>query len=917
MLVACLAVFVGIGAHQSAGTELKEPFHNQFSSAPSSGSEMDGGAAGGDTLAREAGSADAMGQADEVDGRTNGQVDEPAFTTERSVATNSMSPAELSSLSGSEILKAGGEYVSDEVLVQLPEDGIDDACAKALSELGLSDAFDAAGDATLGWITVELPAGMNVAGALDGLAELGMTAQPNYVYHLLDESSGGSSESTSDKAAAVPTGNSQVVSTQDDSSSLSASLQTGAPIELNSDPFAVKQREGRSAGTTNYWWMKATGVFDAWKIQESSASVTVAVLDTGCDVSHKDLSAGQIVGQWNVVDKNDNVADALGHGTHVAGIIAATVNNDKGLAGVSKDARIMPVKLMGSENTTSSDYLLDALHYVMQRAKAYNVRVLNMSIGGSGGYDIAALRAIDKAYYTYGILPVMAAGNASSAPVDDRGKPKMPYYCFPCDFSEVGVGVINAKSGGSSYSWTSMRHVLSSNYNVKNEKTKDLAAPGTNIWSTWPSGVAIGSGSSLSDMPGYGALTGTSMATPVVSGVAALMFAANPRLLPGEAKSVLCTTAQDMAYTLSYETVKKGFDAYTGYGFVRADLAVAAARSGFLRGASAVAAGKTIRLSVPAGQGGTWVWDSLDPSIAEVDGGLVRGISNGEAIIRARRTSPVSAAEASTTGRLNVLYRTITVYDAKMTAPSAMFVGAKEEFKLKTGRISGYTWASSNTAVAKVGSTSGYVTALKPGTATITATLSAAPRISISKKITVKRSIAKARVKLSKSAYVFDGKVKTPAVSSVVYGGTKLKAGTDYKVTYAKGRKYVGTYTVSIKGIGAYGGSVAKKFTIKKAKNPLAVKPAGKTVNVYALAQQSVKTTRAVIFTRKPKGAVTYAKVAAKSSEQLSIQKKVGNIIVKRGTPRGIYRICVKVRAAGTANYKAGASTVTVVVKVV
>ena len=106
-----------------------------------------------------------------------------------------------------------------------------------------------------------------------------------------------------DKAAAVPTGNSQVVSTQDDSSSLSASLQTGAPIELNSDPFAVKQREGRSAGTTNYWWMKATGVFDAWKIQESSASVTVAVLDTGCDVSHKDLSAGQIVGQWNVVDK--------------------------------------------------------------------------------------------------------------------------------------------------------------------------------------------------------------------------------------------------------------------------------------------------------------------------------------------------------------------------------------------------------------------------------------------------------------------------------------------------------------------------------------------------------------------------------------------------------------------------------------
>ena len=819
---------------------------------------------------------------------------------------------ELAGLHGSALLDAGGEYAFDEVMVQLPDDVSADELVGLLRDAGCTqaDEFDVAdvADVALGWAKLTLPEGVELGQALDVLDEAGFAAQPNYVYHLLEEGADQGESPLGESAVAL-----------DDAPGLSVGQIESEPSAVSTqavsvnDPYANKVTSGAS-WLTNYWWMRATGLFDAWGTQATSGDVTVAIVDSGCDVGHEDFSSSKIVAAWNVLTENSNVQDRVGHGTHVAGIVAATANNGKGVAGVSYDARIMPICIMDSKGSTSTSYLLEACQYVMKNAKAYNVRVMNMSIGGSGGYDSAVLRAIDKAYYEYGILTVTAAGNSGSAPEDEYGNPIMPYYCFPCDYSEVNLGVINVEDADGLYGdWTNVARNDTSNYNKGSEKTKDLSAPGTDIASTWPFALD-GQGDGWRLESGYAMMTGTSMATPVVSGVAALVFAANPSLTPGEVKSVLCTTAQDIAYKSASETAVQGFDRYTGYGLVRADEAVASAEGGYLEGLDAVAVGKTITLSVPSGRTGEWKWKSLDAGVATVNGaGVVQGVSHGEAVISATRVG--GGAEGESTGP-DVLYRTIVVYETSIEGASVVPIGGSVVLSLETGTLAMCEWSTSDASIAKVNKQSGKVVGVKAGTVTITATLTAAPHIKVTKKVTVKPGIYDAVATLSKTSLVFNGKVRTPKVTSVVNDGKKLVEGTDYKVTYAKGRKYVGTYSVLIKGIGAYTGLITKKFTIKKAANPLAIKTVAMTASAQQLKTASVKLARPISYTRKAKGAVTYAKVASRSSSRLSINKKGGKVTVAKGTVPGVYKIRIKVRAAGTSNYKPCTRIVTATVRV-
>ena len=182
-------------------------------------------------------------------------------------------------------------------------------------------------------------------------------------------------------------------------------------------------------------------------------------------------------------------------------------------------------------------------------------------------------------------------------------------------------------------------------------------------------------------------------------------------------------------------------------------------------------------------------------------------------------------------------------------------------------------------------------------------------------------SLAGKAVALSAKTAVFNGSAQAPAVKTV--GGANLAA-SDYKVAYknasgstvsAKSVKAAGSYTVVVTGKGNYTGtSKAAKFTIKKAANTMTVKKLSKSVSAKKL--KSSKRVVAPLKVSKNKGKVTYAKVKSGSSAKLSINKKTGKVTVKKGTKAGTYKIKVKVKAAGNANYKAMTKTVTVAVKV-
>ncbi|HXG92883.1 MAG TPA: S8 family peptidase [Blastocatellia bacterium] len=277
----------------------------------------------------------------------------------------------------------------------------------------------------------------------------------------------------------------------------------------------------------------------AWDITTGSSDVVVAVLDTGVDVAHEDLAANiwtnpnEIAGNgldddgdgfiddvngWNFYDDDKGVfkkASDDSHGTHVAGIIGAEGNNGIGVTGVAWHVRLMSLKFLGGSKGSGStaDAVAGINYAIEQRKRGVNVRVINASWGG-GGYSQSLRDAIAAAGQA-GILFVCAAGN------DGEDVDQTPDY--PAAYSKelsntISVAAIDANDAIASFS----------NYG---HGTVSVAAPGQSIISTLP-------GNS------YGNFSGTSMATPFVSGVAALLWSREPQLTPAEVKQRIVSTAE-------------------------------------------------------------------------------------------------------------------------------------------------------------------------------------------------------------------------------------------------------------------------------------------------------------------------------------------------------------------------------------
>lgn len=244
--------------------------------------------------------------------------------------------------------------------------------------------------------------------------------------------------------------------------------------------------------------------------------IGVAIIDTGIDLKHPDLQAN-IVANKSCIRGKKTGNDDNGHGSHVAGTVAA-VNNDSGVVGVAPEAKLIAVKVLNAVGSGTWSSVICGIDWVTANAGTYTIKVANMSLGGSGTSDNncgnsnndALHKAICKSTAA-GVTYVVAAGNSS----DEASKFVPAAY----DDTVITVSALADSDGqsGSLGSATSYgaddTFATFSNYG----SVVDLGAPGVSIFSTWKGG-------------GYNTISGTSMATPHIAGSAALYIKSNPGL---------------------------------------------------------------------------------------------------------------------------------------------------------------------------------------------------------------------------------------------------------------------------------------------------------------------------------------------------------------------------------------------------
>ena len=254
------------------------------------------------------------------------------------------------------------------------------------------------------------------------------------------------------------------------------------------------------------WGMSAVDAPSAWALTTGTSATIVAVLDTGIDINNAAFAGrlwtnpqpnggdgyrGDLHG-WNFIDGNNSLQDDNGHGTHVTGILAASGNNGVGVAGIDWGARIMPLKVLDSQGNGTTDSAVNGVYFAVN----HGAKVINASWGGDA-YSQAMLDALNFAN-SKGVVFVTAAGNESAN--NDVTTTYPASYRTP---NELVVAAVDQSGALGSYS----------NWGAT---TVDLAAPGTDIYSTVRGG--------------FDTYSGTSMSVPFVAGTVALVAGANPGL---------------------------------------------------------------------------------------------------------------------------------------------------------------------------------------------------------------------------------------------------------------------------------------------------------------------------------------------------------------------------------------------------
>lgn len=301
--------------------------------------------------------------------------------------------------------------------------------------------------------------------------------------------------------------------------------------------YAEKDYVAEAIGTANdpyftsgqQWHLGKIQAPGAWDVSTGTTSVVVAVVDTGVNFSHPDLQ-GRLLGGYDFVNSDSNPSDDNGHGTASTGVIAACTNNAVGVAGVTWQTPVLPVKVLDGSGSGSYSNVAAGITYAADNG----ARIINLSLGGT--YSSSALQDAVNYAWSKGVVIVAAAGNNGNS---------TPVYPAACT-NVVAVSATNLSDARTSWS----------NYG----SYVDIAAPGENIYTTYGSG--------------YSSVNGTSFSSPITAAVAALIASTEPRLSNSQTVDVLLKNADDIGV--------QGFDTLYGAGRVNAARAVYAAKTAFV-----------------------------------------------------------------------------------------------------------------------------------------------------------------------------------------------------------------------------------------------------------------------------------------------------------------------------------------------
>lgn len=246
---------------------------------------------------------------------------------------------------------------------------------------------------------------------------------------------------------------------------------------------------------------------DAWTKTTGDSRIRVAIMDTGIDSKHPELQDRVLPG-YDFIDKTAEVNDSHGHGTHVSGVIGARWDNKTGIAGINREVSLIPIRVVPDDGDETDANLIEGFEF----AVAQGARVANCSFGKAKSSQ--AVADVIEAAGEKGLLVVVAAGN--------DGKNNNSHAAFPANFRTSNMIVVAAstsrgdRAGFSNFGLTKV----------------DVAAPGASILSTIAGG-------------GYATWDGTSMATPQVVGVAALVLSVNPSLSPQQVREILIRSVDE------------------------------------------------------------------------------------------------------------------------------------------------------------------------------------------------------------------------------------------------------------------------------------------------------------------------------------------------------------------------------------
>ncbi len=282
--------------------------------------------------------------------------------------------------------------------------------------------------------------------------------------------------------------------------------------------------------TANYWFgtEKARSDFAIDGNTDGSSSyskddIVIAVIDTGIDASHVDLDEGKVIGWKDFVNGKTTPYDDQGHGTHVASIVAGDGDGNAANKGVAPGAALVGIKVLNSQGSGSLSDVEAGVQWAIDNRDVYGIEIISMSLGSSGSSDgTDSLSQTVNSATTAGITIVVAAGNEGSGSYT-IGSPaaadKAITVGAAADVGENGFNIASFSSRGPT---------------ADGRIKPDIVAPGYKI-------TAAKSGSTN----GYVEYSGTSMATPFVSGTIALMLQENPSLTPQQVKDILRDTARD------------------------------------------------------------------------------------------------------------------------------------------------------------------------------------------------------------------------------------------------------------------------------------------------------------------------------------------------------------------------------------